>query len=258
MPGKTTSSPNKILVIAGLSIVVIAVVIGVLTFRGKNAPQPEKTPSPSAVQPESTAEPETVIDYNELKKDNNLNNLMKDRKAKYGIENGIDVVVRADESLKVGNKTIAMQKILDEARLRQGDLIEKDMAAPGNTDSGKDVEELGVYVVQKGDNIWNIHFRLLKDYFDRRGIPISPVSDEPDKNGTSSGVGKILKFSENIVSIYNLQDETLDKEINILQPLSKIVVYRMGEVFALLDQIDYKNVNHIQFDGEVLWVPGDH
>jgi hypothetical protein len=33
------------------------------------------------------------------------------------------------------------------------------------------------------------------------------------------------------------------------------VVYNMDQIFKLLDLIDYERVNHIQFDGETLWIP---
>ena len=119
----------------------------------------------------------------------------------------------------------------------------------------KNVELYGIYVVRAGDNIWNIHFRFLKEYFAHRDVALSPVSDEPDQRGFSSGVGRILKFSENMVYIYNLKENRLDVDLNLLQPLSKIVIFNMGEVFAMLDPIDYGKVNRIRFDGETLWIP---
>jgi len=118
-------------------------------------------------------------------------------------------------------------------------------------------EAYGIYVVRPGDNIWNIHFKFLKDYFAHRRIMLAPMSDEPDLQGISSGVGKILKFSENMVYIYNLKEHKLDVDLNLLQPLSKIVIFNMGEVLALLDPIDYKTVNSIKFDGETLWIPAE-
>ncbi len=65
----------------------------------------------------------------------------------------------------------------------------------------------GVYVVQPGDNIWNIHFRMLKEYYARKGIRLGHNADEPESSGLSSGVGKILKFSEAMVIIYNLKEK---------------------------------------------------
>jgi len=111
-----------------------------------------------------------------------------------------------------------------------------------------------VFIVRPGDNIWNIHFKLLRDYFRNKGINLSPKSDEPITRGFSSGIGKILKFSESMVSIYNVVDEKLEDDINIIQPMSKIVIYNMSDVFSLLELIDYNTVNQIKFDGESIWI----
>ncbi|MBI9074986.1 MAG: hypothetical protein JEZ02_06205 [Desulfatibacillum sp.] len=126
-------------------------------------------------------------------------------------------------------------------------------AKPPRAQKGR--REFGVYVVQPGDNIWNIHFRLLDEFFAHQGVRLSPLADEPSGSGFSSGVGKILKFSENMVAIYNLKTRQVDQDLNLIQPLSKVVVYNMTHVFDLLRQIDYSQVNMIQFDGDTLWLP---
>jgi hypothetical protein len=123
--------------------------------------------------------------------------------------------------------------------------------------AGSAVGAYGIHVVKPGDNIWNIHFQFLKSYFSKRGVTVSPVADEPLKTGTSSGVGKLLKFSENMVHIYNLKTEQIDRDLHTIEPLSKIVVFNLGQVFALLDTIDYDQINHIEFDGETLWLPAE-
>jgi hypothetical protein len=41
----------------------------------------------------------------------------------------------------------------------------------------------------------------------------------------------------------------------MIQPLSKIVVYKMDKVFDLLETIDYSRVNLIRFDGDNIWIP---
>ena len=87
---------------------------------------------------------------------------------------------------------------------------------------------------------------------------MTPRADEPGSDGTSSGIGKLLKFSEKMVYIYNINDATIDSDIHIIQPLSKIVVYNMKDIFDFLEQIDYAQVNQIQFDGETLWLPAGH
>ena len=255
MAGANIDRSNKII---GFIIISVAIILGVvigIQFYGTQ----EKPPVPEALSLKKTVSPSPspVMDYNALDNDKSLNTLMQHRKAKYGIEKGIDMVVRSDESLKVGDRIISMEKILDATRIKRGELVERDIAGSQTKGADRKIEELGIYVVQTGDNIWNVHFQVLKSYFDHRQVSLSPLADEPQKNGGSSGVGKILKFSENMVYIYNLSNNTLDTNINLIQPLSKVVVYRMSEVFALLDQIDYKTVNRIQFDGENLWIPGE-
>jgi len=199
----------------------------------------------------------TVIDYDKIKKDSDTNTdtalLMEKRKTKFGMGKGVDMIIKSDELLKVGDSTVSMQTIINKIRLKSGEIIEKSIDENKNA-LKENVETFGIYVAQTNDNIWNIHFKFLKDYFDYRAISIAPTSDEPDELGYSSGVGKLLKFSEHLVNIYNLKENRLDTDINLIQPLSKLVIYNMTQIFALLDSIEYDNVNHIQFDGETLWI----
>ena len=197
---------------------------------------------------------ETVIDYNNIEKDKALIALMQKRKAEYGIEKGVDIITKSDESFKIGDSTVSMQEILDKIRIKSGDIVEKDLKS-NKMDSIKNPEAFGIHVVQPGDNIWNIHFNFLKDYFAHKGISLSPLADEPARGGQSSGVGKLLKFSESTVNIYNIKERKIDVDLNLIYPLSKVVIYNMDQIFALLDLIDYEHVNRIQFDGETLWIP---
>ncbi|MFW6373216.1 MAG: PCRF domain-containing protein [Thermodesulfobacteriota bacterium] len=146
----------------------------------------------------------------------------------------------------------AIQDELNTLRMARNDLedalISRLLPAEG-------IEIYGVYVVQPGDNIWNIHFEFLKEYFRNRGVRLSPVSDEKTAKGVSSGVGKILKFSEKMVHIFNIRERELESDLDMINPLSKIVVFNMGQAFDLLNQIDYENITEIRFDGENLWVP---
>lgn len=199
---------------------------------------------------------EKVIDFGKLQTEGNeeLNALMKERKAPYGVDKSIDMVVKSDESIRVGDRTVRMEQILQNLRLQRGEILEGDMEG-GSV--GADGNDYGIRVVQPGDNIWNLHFRLLKDYYNHKGIEVSPLADEPDRRGRSSGVGKILKFSENMVHIYNMRDKKLETNLDQIYPLSKVVIYNMTHIFALLDRIDYEAVHRIEFDGETLWLPAE-
>lgn len=244
---------NKLLISFLVCIIGVTVVLS-LKFKQTHVGVQETQHVPDKVSLPLKNKP--IIDYNNIEKNKDLKALMQDRKAKYGIEKGVDMITKADESFKIGDATVSMQEILDKIDLKRGNIIEKDLQT-NDANSYEKTELFGIYVVQPEDNIWNIHFKLLKDYFDHKGVVLAPLSDEPLDGGISSGIGKLLKFSEKTVNIYNLKERKLDVDLNLILPLSKIVVYNMNQVFSLLDLIDYKNVNSIHFDGETLWIPAN-
>ncbi len=60
-----------------------------------------------------------------------------------------------------------------------------------------------------------------------------------------------------MVHIYNLKERKIDTNLNSIEPMSKIVVYSMKNVLDILDQIDYRTVKSVRFDGETLWIPAN-
>lgn len=250
------SKTGKLIFLAACCMVLMVVGFWVVLKHADPPPiQPGSALSP-VLKKKAPVPSEKLIDYGKLKEksDNELTALMEKRKAPYGIEKSIDMIVKPDESIKVGEETVRMKKILDDVRLKHGEIIETEL---GGKVKQEKPGEFGIHVVQPDENIWNIHFKLLKDYYDHKGIRLSPLSDEPKRQGYSSGVGKILKFSEYMVNVYNLKERRLDTDLNLVYPLSKIVVYNMSRVFSLLDRIDYKDVSRIEFDGETLWMPAE-
>lgn len=196
--------------------------------------------------------PANIIDF-ETVTDGETADMMAERKEKYGIENGVDMVVTSDESVKIGDNTLSMKAFEEENALRKGEIVTSDLA--GNAATGE-IREYGIHVVRSGDNLWNIHFRLLKEYFASRNVTLSPYADEPVNKGTSSGVGRLLKFSEQMVRIYNMKEQTFSEDLHHINPLEKVVIYNMTEVTDLLNTIDYNTVGQIRFDGKRLWIPG--
>ena len=251
MPRKPTKMTNKIIGIVIIAMVLVGAFTGI-KFLMKQKSKPETQKDTDKIQIPLNKEP--VIDYNNIEEDKKLKALMQQRKAKYGVDKGVDIIAQSNESIKIGNSTVSMQEILEKIRLKSGDIVEKDIKSQEMTPKEK-LESFGIHVVQPGENIWNIHFTFLKDYFDHKGVQLSPRSDEPLEGGSSSGVGKLLKFSEHTVNIYNIKERKLDVNLNLIFPLTKVVVYNMDQIFAFLDLIDYKHVNRIQFDGETLWMP---
>ncbi|MCP4671421.1 MAG: hypothetical protein GY857_08935 [Desulfobacula sp.] len=260
---------NKILItlVVGLGIILLAIVY-------YNKPQQDKVPDTldnkniaqnhttsikdinstekGVVQKEIIVLPD--LDYKNLKKDKTLKKLMGSRKENLGIKKSLDMIVKSNESFTIGDNKISMRDILEKAFIKEGSVFEEKIENSGAVLPQK-IKEYGIYVVQPGDNIWNIHFNILKEFYEHKGINVSPKADEPVDSGMSSGVGKILKFSETMVIIYNLVEKKVASDIDLLEPLSKIVVYNMDEVFSLLFEVNYDNIARIQFDGKTIWIP---
>ncbi|MDL1963241.1 MAG: hypothetical protein LWW98_02700 [Deltaproteobacteria bacterium] len=253
MNKKNAAKSNKIVVIITIcAISAVLAVAGLFLLQKKETVPVEKNLSEKAHVPIKS---QAVIDYNKLENDKDLQILTEKRKIKYGVEKSIDIIVESNESLKIGDSTIPMQEILDKIYIKSGDIVEKEIGALNLPDDK--IKAFGIYVVKPEDNIWNIHFKFLKDYFDHKGIDLTPLADEPNKKGFSSGIGKILKFSEKTVTIYNIKERKIAVDLNLIYPVSKVVVYNMDQIFALLDRIDYNNTSRIQFDGETLWIQID-
>jgi hypothetical protein len=196
-----------------------------------------------------------VIDFSQIGKNTELQALMKSRKTEYGVDSGVDVIAKSEETLKVGDAVVPMKEILDKIRLNQREITEEDLAVPLDQ---KYADVYGIHVVKPGDSIWKIHFNLLRGYFLLKGIVLSRWSDEPLRTGKSSGVARILKFSESMVSIYNVKERKLEKDLNSLQPNSKIAVFNIGQTLDLFKQIDYRHVDRVRFDGKNLWIPSEN
>lgn len=260
MTNETSKRTRTTTALAIVVVIMIVAAIAITFIQNRNRDQ---AAAPDASDARATsgqvpmpAEPKRVLDYEQLDKESGLAAEMDERKEKYGLNESVDMVARGDEAVKVGDNTVSMETIREKSDLGKGRVVETDLAGNLTVDQVT-MSEYGIHVVQSGDNIWDIHFQLLKDYFDEKGVTLSPLADEPSRNGTSSGVGKILKFSENSVIIYNLNKNKIEIDLDIIHPLEKIVVYQMDELFSLLDRIDYENIKNLEFDGATLWMPAD-
>lgn len=251
--GRKTNS-LVIIALAGLILLAVLAAIKILMepqiIDHEEAPPATNAPSADAARDD---EAQSVIDYGQLGSDEALKALMARRKGDYDVGQGIDIIARSDETVRIGDNTISMKELEREIQLKLGEIAEENLSPDGRS-LVPITESYGIYVVQPGDNIWNIHFRFLSDYFNRQGVSLSPVADEPLQGGLSSGVGKLLKFSENVVYIYNIKDKQFSENLDLIEPHSKIVVYKMDRVFAFLEQVDYEHIDRIRFDGDTLWV----
>jgi hypothetical protein len=195
-----------------------------------------------------------VFEYDQEHTGSDSERRMKDRLRQMGMEKSLDMILRSDESVKIGGRTVSMQEVLQKAAVEKHKIHETRITETEET-APDQVYNYGIYVVQPGDNIWNIHFNILKEYFASRGIRLSGNADEPQNGGYSSGVGKILKFSEIMVIIYNVIEEKIVQNIDLIEPLSKLVIYNMDDVLEMLSDIDLDQLDQIRFDGTTLWIP---
>ncbi|MCW7752940.1 hypothetical protein OOT00_02960 [Desulfobotulus sp. H1] len=194
-------------------------------------------------------DPEQIIDFGALGAEETA--AMSQRKQHYGISDSMDMMVTSEESIRVGDTTLSMRDFEEKDALSKGKIVARPL--DGGLDQSP-VQDYGIHVVRPGDNIWNIHFRLLKEYLGSRGIELPPGADRPTPSGYSSGVGRVLKFSERMVRIYNMKEKNFAEDIHIIQPFEKIIIYNMKEISGLLDSLNGENVNSIRFDGENLWI----
>jgi hypothetical protein len=172
------------------------------------------------------------------------------RKAPYGLDKSLDLVVRSDESIKIGDTVIAVGDL--ERKLvvgQRGEILEKPL---GET---KRVAAWGVHVVRPGENLWDIHYRLLREYMKSRGVTLPINADRPDPQGYSSGVGKILKFAEHMVGVYNVKTDKMSADLNLLEAGHKVVVFNLSEIFMELAKIDPHDLSGVMYDGRVLLFP---
>ncbi len=255
----TRRKKNSLVLIALAGMILLVVLVAYKFLSAPDAPtataeRPDAAARDAAATPPSGQAPGQVIEYGKLDSDADLKNMMDARKKAFEVGEGIDIIARSDETLQIRDNRESMKEIQEQIRIKLGEISEETLGPDGQA-LPADPETFGIHVVRPGDNIWNIHFNFLKDYFVRRGFDLARSADEPDRKGYSSGVGKLLKFSENIVYIYNVKDKDFSQDLNLIEPHSKIVVYKMDRVFQLLEQIDYHNLDRIQFDGDTLWVP---
>jgi hypothetical protein len=176
--------------------------------------------------------------------------LQAKRKKPYGLDKSLDVVVRSDERIQVGDKVISVEELQRKLVVEQrGEVLERPLEGKGR------VSAWGVHLVRPGENLWDIHYRLLREYLKSRGVILPPDADQPNPQGYSSGVGKILKFAEHMVGVYNLKTGKMSSNLDLLEPGQKVVVFNLSEIFEQLSKIDPHDLSGVMYDGRVLLFP---
>ena len=47
----------------------------------------------------------------------------------------------------------------------------------------------------------------------------------------------------------------MTRNLNLLEPGQKVVIFNLSEIFAQLDKVDPKEINGVLYDGRVLFFP---
>ena len=173
------------------------------------------------------------------------------RKKPFGLDKSLDAVVRSDETIQVGDQKVKVAELERKLVVEQQKRILDKPLGPKE----KQVSAWGVYLVRPGDNLWRIHYALLREYMRSKGVALPPHSDQPNHQGRSSGVGKILKFAEHMVGVYNLETGKMSHNLNLLEPGEKVVVFNLSEIFGQLAKIDPHDLSGVMYDGRVLIFP---
>lgn len=174
------------------------------------------------------------------------------RKEQFGLKKSVDAVLRSDETIKVGDKSVSVSDLERKLAVQgRGELVEQKLGQPG------EISAWGVHLVGPNENLWNIHFVLLKEYLASRGVTLASNSDEPGSGGYSSGVGRTLKFAEHMVGVYNLKTGRMSQDLNNLEPGQKLVVFNLSELFGELAKVDPNELSEVRFDGRTLFFPAN-
>ena len=178
------------------------------------------------------------------------NSEQAERRQSFGIDQSLDIIARSDESIVINDTKIPVAELERQLNLYRGEITDQSL------DPRRDqLSAWGVYLVRPGDNLWLIHLRLLHEYMGSRGVDIPPGADQPLTSGYSSDLGKILKFAEHMVGVYNLQTGQMSHNLNLLEPGEKIIVFNLSEIFAQLRDMNLNDLRGVMYDGRVLIFP---
>ncbi|MBU4382967.1 MAG: hypothetical protein KKH66_12895 [Proteobacteria bacterium] len=236
-------------------VVILAAVAALWVYWGDISPQDGKQAKPApaagqkAGQDQATGVPSPSRHGNTIKVDGSQQSEQDQRKKPFGLDKSVDAVARSDESIQVGGKKVPVEELERKLVVEQrGEVREKSL-------QGGKVSAWGIHMVRTGDNLWQIHYQLLREYLAGRGVNLPLRADQPELRGYSTGVGKILKFAEHMVGVYNLRTGQMTKDLNLLEPGQKVVIFNLSEIFAQLDKVDPKEINGVLYDGRVLFFP---
>ncbi|MEJ5348850.1 MAG: hypothetical protein WHS46_09200 [Desulfosoma sp.] len=223
----------------------------------------ERPPAPALSEPAASSYPEVSPETSQ-----------EERKDAFGLKTSVDHVVQPQEPFSAHGRQWTVEEIQKRLagratqtpnqpgpspepgteRQAVGGFLPKPLpTTPPRTVSEKTIY-YGVRLVRPGENLWKIHYGVIREYFARRGIELPPRADQPRADGRSSGIGRLLKFLESIVHVYDARRNRLVDDINLLHPDDLIVFFNISELFEALDQVEAKDLEALRYLGSSLQI----
>jgi hypothetical protein len=171
------------------------------------------------------------------------------------LRESVDHIVRRDEPFEIGGKKITIGEILgappavipyiEESEI--GPKVRRPIPSGSPSPLAQSQGYYGVRHVRPAENVWSIHHAMIREYFARRGIILPKDADMPAPDGRSSGIGKLLKFIEGAVYVYNLDQRRFEKDLGSIQPYSIVVFFKISDFFAALDGLQPRDLASIRY-----------
>ena len=197
-------------------------------------PVPVPVPAP-ATAPPAVSEPAPVQSGEALPPSPPLPQIppetgQKERQAAFGLFKSIDYIVLRDEPFEVAGRQWTVRQMQSDLMglkdfqslvpLIQEKEIGSSIRKPVHPSPSRasHLVYYGIRIVRPHESLWNIHYGILREYLGRRQIDIPADADRPLSDGRSSGVGRVLKFFEGIVSLYDLNDVRAEQDLNQIRP----------------------------------------
>jgi hypothetical protein len=168
-----------------------------------------------------------------------------ERKQAFGLENSVDHIILKDEPFDIAGKKYTIGGIQSAI---QGSKAPS-QTAEGSPRTGSEAPYYGVRIVKPSENVWKIHYGILREYLARRQFILPPNADRPLPGGRSTGVSRLLKFIESVVVVYDAGENKVEKNINLIQPYSFIIFFKISDLFKALDQmqpVDWKWLRYVR------------
>lgn len=183
-----------------------------------------------------------------------------ERRRAFHLEKSVDHIVRRDEPFEAAGVPLTIAEmeralgkppeptpILSPIEERDiGEVVRKPILESGPVSRSGEAY-YGVRVVRPGENLWHIHYGIVREYFERRGVILPVYADRPTPDGRSSGVGRLLKFMETIVRVYDVQNRRTEGGLDLIHPRQSLVYFRISELFDALDQLEGEDLRWLRF-----------